>query len=188
MTAGTIDIPASRGRGRPKTLTEAQARRLTDEIKTRTVELWLLVEQAHVGKAWAALGYDSWKSYSQHELNISESRSFQLLDQAKVMRALASEGVDMAAIETPPARVVQLVKGSLPALRKVARDAMRDGVDVNDAIREYAKTKRPTVVEHEPEAPATAAATVPCPACEGHGKLPSQRMANRIIKALGLSR
>jgi hypothetical protein len=37
-------------------MTQAQARRVTEEIKLQRVGLWQLVKMAYIGRAWVALG------------------------------------------------------------------------------------------------------------------------------------
>ncbi len=69
-------------------LTPDEARALTDEIRDTVDNLWQLIERAHAGKAYKALGYTSWADYVRAEFNMSESRSYQLLDQARVIRAI----------------------------------------------------------------------------------------------------
>ena len=60
-------------------------------------ELYHLVDEAYQRRDWETLGYRSWKQYVDEELGISEQRSYQLLDQVKVERAL-----EQAATSTQP--------------------------------------------------------------------------------------
>ena len=70
-------------------LTESAARLLTDRIRTGAEQVWTLLQQAHKGKAYAVLGYDTWDAYTTAEFGISRSRAYQLLDQAKVIERVA---------------------------------------------------------------------------------------------------
>ena len=73
-----------------KVLGQFAARALTDRIKRAADDLWSLLLEAHEGKAWAALGYDTWNQYVQTEFQMSKQHSFRLLDQGRVIRALES--------------------------------------------------------------------------------------------------
>lgn len=129
-----------------------EARQLTAEIRQSTVRLWFLVKEAQDREAWAALGYASWKEYADKELQLSESRSYQLLNQAKVMQIMASAGVDPLSIEPVPTRVVQRVKDNPTAIRRATRKAIKEGTDPVKAIREIAnRMLRPEPAKPEPE-------------------------------------
>ena len=69
-------------------LDEADARRLTDAIKGHVHNVYLLMLEAHTGKAWSALGYKTWESYVRAEFGLSRSRSYELLTQARVVQAI----------------------------------------------------------------------------------------------------
>lgn len=189
MTVATIEKLTAVTQGRPKGLTEKEARKLTNEIRTQTVTLWLLVSEAHARRAWSALGYDSWKAYAKEELEMSESNSFKLLDQAKVMKAIAQAGADPKTITPPPARVVARVKHSLPALRRAVENAIEKGEDIDEAVRAFGASHSPRVaaanVASSPRvtASSTPAGSVACPGCSGSGFVVSA-MAPKIRKAL----
>lgn len=164
-------------------LTKDEARLLTKEINTRAIQLWLLVERAHTGRAWEALGYDSWKQYVSKELDMSESRSFQLLDQARVMRELAAAGADPSTVPPPPARVVQVIKNNLTEVRELAAKTLSEGGNLGDAIRQYAAEIDPNLASRPKGRPVTKN-TVPCPCCAGSGRL-TTREANAVRSVLG---
>lgn len=86
---------------------EAQA--LTQHIRAATDVLWTLVARAHAGRAWKALGYTSWESYVSAEFNMSRSRSYQLLDHARVVSAIEAAA--------PVGTVVQLNERSARELK-----------------------------------------------------------------------
>jgi hypothetical protein len=48
-------------------MTESCARDLTDRIKTAVDDVAEMLYRAHEGRAWAALGYESWKAYCETE-------------------------------------------------------------------------------------------------------------------------
>jgi hypothetical protein len=71
-------------------LRKADARRLTDEIRKHVSEAWTLLAEAHERQAWKVLGYPTWEEYVRTEFNMSRSRSYQILDHAKMTRELVS--------------------------------------------------------------------------------------------------
>lgn len=178
-------------------LTEAEARALTTEIQHVTVRMWMLVAEAHDRKAWKALGYQSWKQYVVTELQMTEQRSFQLLDQAKIMAEIEAAGVDALAIEPPPSRVVQKVKGDMRGVRRVVKKVVRKGgepEEIVQALRDLAATNdakkaknrgedaEPGTTRQRPAAKVTTTTTLVddsdakpprgqrwCPACNGFG-------------------
>jgi hypothetical protein len=73
-------------------LSEADARLLTDEIKSTTEKLYALLLRAHEGEAWAALGYASWRDYAMTEFQMSQSKAYHLLDLGRAIRVLEADG------------------------------------------------------------------------------------------------
>ncbi len=69
-------------------LTDAEARTLTEQIKTSARQTSLLLLEAHRRRAWSALGYATWGLYVREEFGISRSRSYELLDHACVLRQI----------------------------------------------------------------------------------------------------
>lgn len=67
---------------------ESEARALTLRIKEDYANLSLLLLRAHEGRAWVALGYRTWERYVRAEFALSRSRSYELLDQGRLRRAL----------------------------------------------------------------------------------------------------
>src|SRR6266545_3073692 len=102
-------------------LTMAEAKHLTEEIRLVADQLWTLLLEAHERHAWKVLGYPSWDQYVAVEFEMSRSRSYQLLDQGRVIRAIA----DAAEVSTLvdkidiPERVARELK---PDLAAVAED------------------------------------------------------------------
>lgn len=68
--------------------TPEEARRLTDEIRGAAERVWSLLLEAHERQAWMALGYSTWADYVKAEFNMSRSRSYQMLDQGRVIKAI----------------------------------------------------------------------------------------------------
>lgn len=71
-------------------LTVDQARELTNHIRSTADTLYVLIARAHAGRAWAALGYNSFEGYVREEFDMSRSRAYQLLNQAKIVEAITS--------------------------------------------------------------------------------------------------
>jgi hypothetical protein len=101
-------------------LDTAAARELTDRIKASANQLWVLLLEAHERRAWIPLGYASWAAYVHAEFRISRSRSYQLLDQGRVIRALQS------------------VSTSVDISEAQARDLKPRLVEVTEAVRSRA--------------------------------------------------
>ena len=72
----------------PLLITADEARTLTERIRRAAVEACMLLLEAHERRAWSALGYGTWERYVRVEFDLSRSRSYQLLDQARVIHAL----------------------------------------------------------------------------------------------------
>lgn len=89
-------------------LSRDQAVRLTQRIRDAAEETWALLMEAHEGRAWNAMGYGTWADYVGSEFGISRSRSYQLIDQAAVVRALegaVSTDVDISEADERTPRI-----------------------------------------------------------------------------------
>lgn len=155
---------------KPGPLTRDDAKALSAEIRRRQFpHLWLLVERVHEGGAQQVLGYSNWRDYTAKELDLSESRSFQLLDQAKIMRLIQQAGIEPLSIEPIPARVVAKLKHAHADVLDAAKSAQERGQDVHDALRALAQVVSPSAVTR---ARAPQPGEVLCPTCNGHGAVP----------------
>jgi len=102
--ATTADLPE---------MTESCARDLTDRINTASKDLAGMLQRARDEKAWAALGYETWKAYVAAEIKLSKSRVYQLLDYEEMRQDLAeSTLVDSSALTERAARELKKVKPS----------------------------------------------------------------------------
>ena len=117
----------------------AYARDLTDRIKRGTVLLWSLVEEAHSKEVWKSLGHPSWKAYVAAEFNMSEQRSYQLLDQARVTKALRAAAKDSTGVESDYVPTEAAARDIKPLIGEVVED-VRAGTPVQEAI---AKVREP---------------------------------------------
>lgn len=148
-------------------ITKAQARKLTDRIKTAADQLWSLLLEAHEGGAWKALGYKNWEAYVSAEFDMSRRNSYRLIEQAKVVRAIesaAGESVPHAAQITQ--RDAQAIKPVLPEVTQEIRERVERGEEPAQATYEVIEAKR---VERKPEPVAKPKlAAVPDPEPDDH--------------------
>lgn len=107
-------------------LDEHRARQLTDRIRDAAGQLWSLLAEAHDRRAWAALGYDSFREYVETELQMTKQRAYQILDQAKVIMAISqASGVESNAFDLT-SREVQELKPHLDLVVRNVEDATVD--------------------------------------------------------------
>lgn len=97
--------------------TPEQAEDHTCKITATAKQLCMLITEAHEGKAHTALGYATWGEYVADRLDISRSRSYQLL--AKGRLAMMSAGV----VGLPVSTVVDTVPEG--ASRGIGTDQLR---------------------------------------------------------------
>lgn len=69
-------------------MTKDAARELTEQIKATATATYVLIHRAHELKCWVSLGYKTWEDYVINEFDMSKSRSYQLINQAKVVEAI----------------------------------------------------------------------------------------------------
>lgn len=106
-------------------LSGSEAKELTDEItaymRRASEKIHELVARAHAGKAHLALGYATWGEYVTGELDMSVSRSYQLINMDRVIRVFEGALPDGASVELTEA---------------VARDVHKDLDAIAGRIRE----------------------------------------------------
>ena len=86
-------------------MTEAEARNTVTIITSYLDDARALLLELHEREGWRALGYDSWRTCALAEFGQSQSRLYQLLDAAKVDRALSTQ-VETTPIPEKVARVL----------------------------------------------------------------------------------
>ena len=117
----------------PKSPLDARAAEvLTQRIKTEINHVCLLLAEAHDRRAWAVLGYATWAQYVRNEFGYSRSRSYEILDQAKVLLAI-QEAVGSASIPDLSVYAGRQIK---PYLQEVLNE-IRDRVPAAASRREY---------------------------------------------------
>lgn len=128
-------------------LTYEEARELTDHIRATADMLYVLISRAHAGKAWKALGYDSFKDYVKEEFNISRSRAYQLLDQARVVEeitAIAPEGAQFTITEADARDVKSALDELVPEIKERTENLDDDedaGAIIEDLIKDFRERK-----------------------------------------------
>lgn len=159
-------------------LTPGEARELTDRIRTAAESLSSLLLEAYSRGAWAALGYASWREYATEELSISQSRAYQLLDQAKVMAAITEAAGVSTSVEITEAAARE-IKPHLAAVTEEIRSRVEAGEEPEAAVSTSVETVRK----------ATKAAPAPEPEAEEevhpeHGAAPVVDEAAELAHAL----
>lgn len=96
-------------------LNEAEARQITEQIRRTTGTLYVLLLRAHRGKAYEALGYNTFGEYVKEEFNYSRSYAYKLLDAAKTVEAIEAVAPEGTRIEISELTARNLKK-SLPEL------------------------------------------------------------------------
>lgn len=116
--------------------TEAEARAITERIKTAAEAIWSLLLEAHERHAWAALGYDRWEDYVRAEFDMTRGRAYQLLDQARVVREIG--------LLLPTAIAFALNDGSIGyvASENATWDQLLAGLEFRDRNITAAQAKR----------------------------------------------
>jgi hypothetical protein len=128
-------------------LTTEQARQLTSTIRDAAEVLWVLIARAHAGKAWAALGYASWERYVKDEFNMSRSRSYQLLDQARVIAAIEAavpSGTRVHLNEAAARDLKTVIEEAVPEIRERTEGLAPD--DASELLEQMLADKRASVV------------------------------------------
>ena len=138
-------------------MSEGKAREITDAIKAAATATYVLLEQAHSGKAHKALGYATWADYVQAEFSISASRSYQLLDLSKTIQLLEEVSPEGTVIKLTEAQARD-IKRELPKITEQVRNET-DGLDPEEAgeavdriiedIREQKKADEAAIQERE---------------------------------------
>lgn len=122
-----------------------EARRLTDQINAKSSDLWALLKDANERKAWAALGYKSWRDYAVKEFKVSQSRAYQLLDQSGVVTAI-QEAANSTMVEISE-RAAREIKPFVKEVAKEIKNKVAKGADPVTTTYEVIEAKR---VEKKP--------------------------------------
>lgn len=124
-------------------LTKAEAKALTDRIRHHIDAAWADITRAYEGKAWKPLGYASWEAYVKAEFDMSRRRSYQLIDQGRVIGAIAeAAGKSVHHGTQINERTAREIKDDLPAVTAEIRGRVEQGEDPEKAVVETVEAKR----------------------------------------------
>jgi hypothetical protein len=137
------NAPASPVKEPSTPLNEAGARALTERIRNATQHVCMLLTEAHVGRAWSALGYRTWEQYVKREFGLSRSRSYELLDQGRVISELRI-AAGMSEIPDISAYAAVQIKPHLGEVTRSIRDRARrrPGEQVREIVGEVVRQQR----------------------------------------------
>jgi len=129
-------------------ITECEARKLTERIRTATRHVCLLLHEVHERRAWVPLGYSSWEQYVQGEFSISRTRSYELLDQANVILDLRRTA-GMSELPDVSAYVALQIKPRLSLIKETLRQRVREanGENTIDIVAELVEEHRRQVAQ-----------------------------------------
>lgn len=152
----------------PKPLTKRAAAALTEQTRQAGEEFYALLARCHDEKAWAVMGYASWREYVASEFGSGKSTAYRLLDQARVVAELEEAGVPRARDSVSQRSAAVLAKDAGQAAEEVARD-VGDGMAPAKAVKKAAAKRRviDTTAEEvtergvQPTLAGTKAATLP---------------------------
>lgn len=131
------------------TVTEEEARALTEEIRAAVEGVWVLLVRAHETKAWKALGYERWADYISGEFHKGRQWSYQLLDQAIVITEIeVASGVYADAYISQ--QVAREIKPLLPEVTEQIRARLERGDEPEAAVKETIATAREAAAKPPP--------------------------------------
>lgn len=118
-------------------MSKEEAAQLTQDIKSTSTALYVLLKKAHDTKAWIAMGYNSWSEYISREFDFSRTRSYQLINQANVIEEInEASGVPMYISE----RDARSIKNRLPEITEkievIANDKNLSENEVESKVKE----------------------------------------------------
>jgi hypothetical protein len=130
-------------------LDELGARKLTEQIRGATRQVCLLLLEAHERRVWVVMNYTRWEDYVSAEFGFSRSRSYELLDQGRVILVL-QEAAALKEIPDVSGYAASRVKHCLPELTEQIRARaqesggavpMREVMQLVDSFRSQAKAE-----------------------------------------------
>lgn len=104
----------------PDVMTVAQARDLTERIKSGVGQVSLLLLEAHERRAWAVLGYPTWEIYVRQEFGLSRTRSYELVYHGQVIREIQA-ATGMSGIPNISPYVALQIRGHIEEVKGALR-------------------------------------------------------------------
>lgn len=118
-------------------LSEEEAKQLTQDIQSTTTALYVLLKKAHDTRAWLSLGYKSWTEYIENEFDFSRARSYQLINQAKVIEEInAASGVPLYITEREARDIKKRLPEITERLKEDVKDAGLSDEEAKEKVRE----------------------------------------------------
>lgn len=136
-TATSVDLETT------PPLTYDEAKNLTESIRATADVLYVLIQRAHAGKAWLALGYSSFGDYVNEEFDISRSRAYQLLNQANFIQqieSVAPEGTRISLNEASVRDLRDSIESLLPEIQEATKNLSPEEAEA--AISELVDARR----------------------------------------------
>lgn len=151
-------------------LTKMDALAVTAKIKAYAGVAWTLLVEAHSRKAHRALGYKSWAEYVEAEFDMSRSRSYQLISQARVVMEISEAVSTDVDISEAAARDLLPVIDEAKAVAVEAVESVPDDAPAEDkqaAVQDALDRLRTTAVASKRPTPAPAAPSAVVADAEG---------------------
>lgn len=154
IVRAVVDVAADGSVDFTVPLSTDEARELTEHIRSAADMLYVLINRAHAGRAWEALGYGTFADYVKAEFDISRSRAYQLINQANVVAAIEAASPDgtNVHISEATARDLRSVIGDvIPEIEDRTRDLPADeaGDVVEEIVEEYRDKARQKREDHD---------------------------------------
>jgi len=123
-----------------------EAQEITEAIRASATATYILLAQAHAGKAYKALGYSTWADYVNEEFSISSSRSYQLLDLSKAVKMIEEASPEGTEVKLTEAQA-RGIKKELPRITEQIKEATKDkspteAAEMIDEIIDEAREQR----------------------------------------------
>ena len=147
LTLGELVVIPS-GEMAHEELTYDEATNLTSTIRNAANMLWFLIVKAYEGKAWKVLGYTSWGEYVTEEFDMSRSRSYQIIDQAKVIKAIeaaAPGGTKIKLSEAAARDLKHVLDNVIPEIKEKTQGLNAE--EAEGVVEEILKEQRETFKE-----------------------------------------
>lgn len=125
-----------------KSLNRAEATALTERIRKHIDAAWADITRAYEGKAWKVLGYETWEAYVRTEFDMSRRRSYQLLDQGRVIQAIGEASGNVNHGTPITERQAREIKPDLPAVTAEIKTKIAEGKEPAAAVKEVVENKR----------------------------------------------
>jgi hypothetical protein len=109
-------------------MTPAEAAEITSKIKAYIGTTWAMLADVHDRKGYVALGYKSFEEYLRVELDVSRSRGYRLVDQAKVIGAI-TEAAKVSPAGDIAANITERQARDIKPILSDVVDAIEDRVE-----------------------------------------------------------